>query len=119
MIDKKGRAQALAPEYSLATGLSFSVTETLTFSLESEAKDEFYFSDSHDEKSKAYILWHARIAYQQGPFQAALFGRNLTGKDQEVRGFSFGNDPRDGYSNTRWAQLGEPRLVGIEAKYSF
>ncbi len=119
MIDKKGRAQALAPEYSLATGLSFSATETLTFSLESEAKDEFYFSDSHDEKSKAYVLWHARISYQQGPFQAALFGRNLTAKDQEVRGFNFGNDPRDGYSNTRWAQLGEPRLVGVEARYSF
>jgi len=119
MIDKKGRAQALAPEYSLASGLSFSATEALTFSLESEAKDEFYFSDSHDEKSKAYVLWHARIAFQQGPFQAALFGRNLTGKEQEVRGFNFGNDPRDGYSNTRWIQLGEPRLVGIEARYSF
>ncbi len=119
MIDKKGRAQALAPEYSLASGLSFSATEALTFSLESEAKDEFYFSDSHDEKSKAYVLWHARIAFQQGPFQAALFGRNLTGKEQEVRGFNFGNDPRDGYSNTRWVQLGEPRLVGIEARYSF
>jgi outer membrane receptor protein involved in Fe transport len=119
MIDKKGRAQALAPEYSLATGLSFSATEALTFSLESEAKDEFYFSDSHDEKSKAYVLWHARVAFQQGPFQAALFGRNLTGKEQEVRGFNFGNDPRDGYSNTRWVQLGEPRLVGIEGRYSF
>ncbi|NRA24977.1 MAG: TonB-dependent receptor [Oleispira sp.] len=119
MIDKKGRAQALAPEYGLATGLSFSATEALTFSLESEAKDEFYFSDSHDEKSKAYVLWHARVAFQQGPFQAALFGRNLTGKEQEVRGFNFGNDPRDGYSNTRWVQLGEPRLVGIEGRYSF
>jgi outer membrane receptor protein involved in Fe transport len=120
MIDKKGRAQGHAPEYSLATGLSLALTPAITFTVESEAKDNFYFSDSHDEKSKEYVLWHARIAYDKGPFQAALYGRNLTNKDQEVRGFGgFGNDPRDGYAENRYVQLGEPRLVGVEARYSF
>ena len=119
-IDKKGRAQGHAPEYSLATGLSLAVTPAVTFSIESEAKDKFYFSDSHDEQSKAYVLWHARVAYDNGPFQAAIYGRNLTNKDQEVRGFGgFGNDPRDGYAENRYIQLGEPRLVGVEARYLF
>ncbi|MEH6449039.1 MAG: TonB-dependent receptor plug domain-containing protein [Oleispira sp.] len=118
-IDKKGRAQAHAPEYSLATGLSFSATEMLTFSVESEAKDKFYFSDSHDEQSKAYVLWHARIEYKVANFKTALYGRNLTGKDYATRGFGFGNDPRNGYSDTQHIQLGAPRLVGIEARYSF
>jgi outer membrane receptor protein involved in Fe transport len=120
LIDKKGRAQAHAPEYSLATGLSFSATQALTLSVESEAKDTFYFSDSHDGQSKEYVLWHARIAYDKGPFSAAIFGRNLTNKDQEVRGFGgFGNDPRDGYVENRYIQLGEPRTFGVEARYSF
>jgi iron complex outermembrane receptor protein len=120
LIDKKGRAQAHAPEYSLATGLSFSATQALTLSVESEAKDTFYFSDSHDGQSKEYVLWHARIAYDQGPFAAAIFGRNLTNKDQEVRGFGgFGNDPRDGFVENRYIQLGEPRTFGVEARYSF
>jgi iron complex outermembrane receptor protein len=120
LIDKKGRAQAHAPEYSLATGLSFSATQALTLSVESEAKDTFYFSDSHDGQSKEYVLWHARIAYDKGPFAAAIFGRNLTNKDQEVRGFGgFGNDPRDGYVENRYIQLGEPRTFGVEARYSF
>jgi outer membrane receptor protein involved in Fe transport len=118
-IDKKGRAQAHAPEYSLATGLSFSATEMLTFSVESEAKDKFYFSDSHDEQSKAYVLWHARIEYKVANFKTALYGRNLTGKYYATRGFGFGNDPRNGYSDTQHIQLGAPRLVGIEARYSF
>ena len=119
MIDKKGRAQAHAPEYSLATGLSFSATQALTFSVESEAKDKFYFSDSHDEQSKEYVLWHARIEYKVANFKTALYGRNLTGKDYATRGFGFGNDPRDGYSDTQHIQLGAPRLVGVEARYSF
>lgn len=119
LIVKDGRAQAHAPEYSLATGLSYALGQSLTFSIESEAKDEFYFSDSHDEKSKAYVLWHARVAYQQGPMMMALYGRNLTDQDQTVRGFGFGNDPRNGYADSQHIQLGDPRLVGIEARYSF
>ena len=119
MIDKKGRAQAHAPEYSLATGLSFSATQAITISLESEAKDKFYFSDSHDEESKPYVLWHARVAYEKGPFQAALFGRNLTGKEYATRGFGFDNNYKSGFDYSQHTQLGAPRLVGLEARYSF
>ena len=119
MIDKKGRAQAYAPEYSVATGLSFSATQAVTFSVESEAKDKFYFSDSHDEESTAYVLWHARVAYEKGPFQAALYGRNLTGKAYETRGFGFDNNYKTGFDYTQHTQLGSPRLVGLEARYTF
>lgn len=100
--------------------MNYRLTERFSVVLESEAKDEFYFSDSHDEKAKAYTVWHARMVYVQGPFEVALYGRNLTDQDQEVRGFGgFGNDPRNGYANDRYVQLGEPRLLGIEGQYSF
>lgn len=119
VVDMTGRAQAHAPEYSFANALTWAVVERVSLTLENEAKDSFYFSDSHDEKSRAYVLWHARVAYTQGPWQTALYGRNLTDVDYEVRGFHFGNDPRDGYTNQRWVQYGDPRLIGLEAKYSF
>lgn len=118
-FSKTGRAQAHAPRYSLATGLNYSLGRGFNVGVQSEAKDEFYFSDSHDEKSKSYVLWHARISYDAQRWQAALFGRNLTDVEQEVRGFHFGNDPRDGYSNERWVQYGEPRLIGVEGKFFF
>ncbi|UTW48388.1 TonB-dependent receptor [Bacterioplanoides sp. SCSIO 12839] len=119
-FNKDGRAQAHAPEYSLAAAVNYRLTDQFSVVVENEAKDEFYFSDSHDEKSTSYVLWHARLVFAQGPFEASLYGRNLTDQDQEVRGFGgFGNDPRNGYADDRYVQLGEPRLVGIEGKYSF
>jgi hypothetical protein len=64
-------------------------------------------------------MWHARVAYDGSNYQLALYGRNLTDVDQEVRGFHFGNDPRDGYANERWVQYGDPRLIGVEGKFYF
>lgn len=121
-VDKSGRAQAHAPEYSLATALTYAFTEHFSIRVESEAKDEFYFSDSHDEKARSAVLWHARLSYQQGPLDLALAGRNLTNRETDIRGFGgFNNDANDPSPDNvgRYAQLGEPRLVMLEAKYSF
>jgi outer membrane receptor protein involved in Fe transport len=119
-VNKDGRAQAHAPENSLATSLTTQLLNGLSLRIESEAKDTFYFSDSHDEKSTAYVLWHARLAYDSNNYAVALYGRNLTNRDYEVRGFGgFGNDPRNGYASDRYVQYGEPRLVGIEGTYRF
>jgi outer membrane receptor protein involved in Fe transport len=119
VYEQEGRQQAHAPEYSLATGLNITIIEGLVFTAEGEAKDEYYFSDSHNLKSEEYVLWHARIAYEQENYSLALYGRNLTDRDYEVRGFGFANDPKDEYSSFGHVQYGEPRLVGIEARYTF
>jgi outer membrane receptor protein involved in Fe transport len=119
VYDQKGRQQAHAPQYSAATALIIGIADNLAFTVESEAKDEFYFSDSHDLKSEAYVLWHARIAYEKPTYSVAVYGRNLTDRDYEVRGFGFANDPRNEYSAFGHVQYGEPRLVGIEGKYNF
>jgi hypothetical protein len=42
-----------------------------------------------------------------------LWGRNLGDEDYTVRGFYFGNDPRDGYLPRGYTQLGEPRRYGV------
>jgi len=114
-----GRQQAHAPQYSAATALTYGLTDSLSVRLESEAKDEFYFSDSHNLKSEAYVLWHARIAYTQPDYEVTLYGRNLTDRDYKVRGFGFGNDPRDGYSSYGHYQYGEPLTYGVEGKLYF
>jgi len=119
VYDQKGRKQAHAPRYSAATALSIGITDNLAFTVESEAKDEFYFSDSHDLKSEAYVLWHARIAYEKPSYSVAVYGRNLTNRDYEVRGFGFANNPEDEYAAFGHVQYGEPRLVGIEGRYNF
>ena len=118
--NKDGRQQSHAPQYSLATAVNYDLTNALSFRIESEAKDSFYFSDSHDEQAKSYVLWHARVAYRISQLELAFSGRNLTDADVETRGFGgFGNDPRDGYAEHRYVQLGEPRTFMAEAKYTF
>lgn len=121
-VDKSGRTQAHAPEYSMATALTYAFSEHIFVRLESEFKDKFYFSDSHDEKARASVLWHARIGYQQGRLDLALAGRNLTNREIDIRGFGgFNNDANDPSPDDvgRYAQLGEPRLIMLEGKYSF
>jgi iron complex outermembrane receptor protein len=118
-FNKDGRAQAHAPEYSLTSAIRYLISPTLSLGLESEAKDKFYYSDSHDQQSAAYVLLHARIEYSQPTYSIALYGRNITDRDYTVKGYYFGIDPRLEYAPEVQEQLGSPRLVGIEGKYKF
>ncbi len=119
-FSKEGRQQAHAPQYSVASALTYGLTDALSVRIGAEAKDEFYFSDSHDEKSEAYVLWNARITYAQPGYEVSVYGRNLTDRDTQVRGFGgFGNDPRKGYAEEPYYQYGEPLTYGVEGKLYF
>lgn len=48
-----------------------------------------------------------------------LWGKNLTNEEYGVRGFEFGNDPRNGYTTDEFVQLGAPRLFGVTTQYAF
>ena len=76
-------------------------TPELSIGIEAEAKDKFYYSDSHDEQSAAYALLHARITYARANYSIALYGRNLTNRDYGVKGFYFGIDPRLEYAEEK------------------
>lgn len=120
VFSKTGRAQSHAPEHSGATAITYKLFSSLALRLEAEAKDNFFFSDSHDEQAPGYVLYHARLSYQQPSYELALSGRNLGNIDTQTRGFGgFGNDPRDGWVEHKYVQLGEPRLVMLEGKYKF
>jgi iron complex outermembrane receptor protein len=114
-----GRDQPHAPRYQYSAGAKFDVSDNLFVQLDIEAKDEFYFSSSHDAKSESYELLNAKIGYEVDAWSLALWGRNLTDEEVETRGFRFGNDPRDGYTTHTYVQLGEPRIVGLTGRYKF
>ena len=85
-----------------------------------EGKDEAYASANHDEKLDSYTLLNMRLAYETGPWRFAVWGRNLTDKDVQTRGFGgFGNDPRKLYETEAYYQLGEPRVYGLDIRYEF
>jgi outer membrane receptor protein involved in Fe transport len=117
--DLDGRRQAHAPEYQYYLGARFSFNEHWTAQVELEGKDEYFFSASHPTRSDRYELLNASLTYRMDPLNIKLWGRNLTDEDYFVRGFFFGNDPRDIYAPRPFTQLGEPARVGISVTYNW
>jgi len=117
--DLDGREQAHAPNYQFTLGTDIAITPQLLLNLNVRGKDEFYFSDSHDFSSDAYELLNASLIYSVNPYSVTLWGRNLTDKDYYVRGFYFGNDPREGYAAKGYTQLGEPLRFGLTFNMDF
>ena len=117
--DLGGREQAHAPGYQYHLAANLRLLENLGLSLTLEGRDAFFFSDSHDAMSRAYDIFHASLTWDWRDFSFSLWGRNLTDEDYFVRGFFFGNDPRDGYDGHRYTQLGEPRRFGLTLSRDF
>ena len=115
----EGREQAHAPSYQYSLGANIQLGNNVDFGLNILGKDSFYFSDSHGVQSNAYHLINANLSYTWEDWKLMLWGRNLTDEDYFVRGFYFGNDPRDNYLSKGYTQLGEPARVGVTINLDF
>jgi len=118
--DLDGHPQAHAPSYQFHAGAEYRFAPRWFVRVESEGKDSFYYSNSErfvpdrdQVRSDPYALWHASLGYETDRWRVKLWGRNLGDEDYTVRGYYFGNDPRDGYTPRGFFQLGEPRRYGV------
>ena len=118
-VDLTGRDQAHAPNYQATLGVNAFINDQVTFNVNIIAKDDFYFSDSHNEQSDGYETLNASLTYEMSDWQVKIWARNITDEDYKTRGFFFGNDPRDGYQAKQYYQLGEPRVYGVTLDYQF
>src|SRR5690606_38281296 len=59
--DLTGREQAHAPSYQYTLGTSFALGTALSFDVNVQGRDGFYFSDSHDLRSDSYALLNASL----------------------------------------------------------
>jgi len=114
-----GRQQAHAPDYQYTIGMDIMFSTALGLDINLQGRDAFYFSDSHSIRSNSYALLNASLRYQRGNLNATLWGRNLGDKVYYVRGFYFGNDPRDNYTAKGYTQLGEPVRYGLTVNLDF
>jgi iron complex outermembrane receptor protein len=114
-----GRQQAHAPDYQFTAGVAWQVTPNLALDLNLQGRDAFYFSDSHNTRSKAYALLNASAQYQWRNIRLTAWGRNLGDEDYRVRGYYFGNDPRIEYAARSYTQLGEPARYGLTLNLDF
>ena len=114
-----GREQAQAPRFQYSVAADWFVTEALRVNVSLQGKDDYFYSDGHSARSSRYELLNARISYQLNNWELAVWSRNALDQDVGVRGFYFGNDPRDGYEPHVYEQLSEPRRFGVTASYQF
>ena len=114
-----GRDQAQAPNYQFFAGVNYDFAPGWFARVELEGKDSFFVSESNNVRAPSYELVNATLGYQGRNWNARLWGRNLSDQDVIVRGFFFGNDPRDGYTPRPFTQLGEPRRYGITVALDF
>lgn len=118
-LDMTGRDQAHAPRVNYSVGADWFLTEQWSVQAGIQGKSSFYYSDGHNAKSRGSELVNLRVNYQLPQWEFALWVRNALDKDVGVRGFYFGNDPRDEYAPHVYEQFAEPRRIGITASYSF
>ncbi|MBL4574970.1 MAG: TonB-dependent receptor [Opitutaceae bacterium] len=114
----EGREQPHAPNYSYFAGFQFTDPDGFFLRGEITGKDDFYFSDSHDQQSSAYSLVNSRIGYRFDRWVITLWGRNLFDEEYDVRGFYFGLEPPN-YSSTLYRHIGDPRQFGVTLEFDF
>ena len=107
-----GRQQAHAPKYTWAAAVNYQGPQGWFGRLEATGKDSFYFSDSHDQMSKAYALVNARLGYAGDAWRIYLWGRNIFDRRYAVRGFFFANEPPD-WIDKLYTRQGDPAQWGI------
>ncbi len=117
-LDLGDRAAAHAPEYNLRIGGEYRDRRGLVARAEATAVDEFFFSDSHDQKSEAYQLLNGSVGYSGDAWDITLWGRNLLDERYAVRGFFFKLAPTD-EEKARYISHGDPRQVGVTVSTSF
>lgn len=118
-VTRRDIDQAKAPAWQFSSGFNLAISEKLHLRLEVEGRDESNYGYYHDRQLDNYTLLHASLRYQVGNLELQLWGRNLTDKDYAVHGLYFGNDPRKGWVNENYQQLGEPMQLGLSGKYHF
>lgn len=111
-VDLSGRAQAHAPDYTIAIGSNYEHSSGIFARVDVSARDAFFFDVSHDQKSEAYELVNARVGYKADTWSVNLWARNLLDEEYAVRGFYFGNEPPD-FADTLYTRLGDPRHFGL------
>jgi len=118
MLTLGNRAVAHAPAYSFQIGAQYQMNDNLNASIRIHGKDEFYYSDSHDQMSQAYALIDSDISYRVGGVDISIWAKNILDTEYGIRGFYFGLEPPN-YPNKLYTQLGDARQLGMTIRYSF
>ena len=73
---------------------------------------DFYFSESHNQKSTPYSLVDGNIGSDMGSYRIEGWIRNIFDERYATRGFFFGLEPPN-YPEKLYKSYGDPRQIGL------
>jgi len=110
------RAAAMAPKLTGSFGFDWRDKSGLFARTGMTYKDNYYFSDSHNQISKSYFLINLSFGKTIGAATITFWARNIFDKRNAIRGFYFGLIPPD-YPDELWLSYGDPRQIGLTFDY--
>ncbi|MCW8107695.1 TonB-dependent receptor [Alteromonas ponticola] len=115
------RQQAQAPRFTGHLFSEIGLVDNLFWRVNIDYKDEFFFSDGHDETSPSTTLVNTELEYVWQNWRTKLWLKNAFDKRYYVRGFGgFSNDPREFFEIPKpYYQLGNGRQLGVTVSYQF
>tara|TARA_B100002052_G_C15867849_1_gene593193 strand:- start:5 stop:2365 length:2361 start_codon:yes stop_codon:yes gene_type:complete len=118
MLTLGGREQAISPMYNFNVGIDYDHYSGLFTKLEMSGKDEYFYSESHDQKSTAYLISNGEIGIDKERWNISIWCKNIFNKRYPIRGFYFGLEPPD-FTEKLYIQWSEPQHYGITLSYQF
>ena len=118
-VDLSGRDLAHAPLYTFALSGAYKISDKVMINARLTGKDEFFFSNSHNQKSSSYTLLSAGAQYK--PYsntRVSIWGRNILDKKYAARGFFFGNEPPN-FDARLFTQAGAALEYGVDVSVNF
>ena len=115
--DLAGRGQAHAPQYQFTFSLEYRAPVGLFGRIDLQQVAAFYFSDSHDQRSRPYDLVNLRFGRETPRWRIEAWMRNALDERYAMRGFFFGNEPPD-FPDKLYVQLAEPRSMGLSMTWN-
>ena len=109
------REFAMAPRLTGALEMQYSKEKTY-LRINTSYKSSYYFSDSHDSKSKAYFLSDLTFGHYFENLNLKFWAKNIFNEKFVTRGFYFGLIPPN-YPEELWVSYGDPRHFGITIEY--
>ena len=116
--DLGGREWAHAPAWKSALSATWRHPAGWMARVDLSNEAAFYFDTSHDQRSDPRFLANLRAGYEAGDWSVHVWARNLFDERYPVRGFYFGNEPPD-FPATLYLRWGDPRQIGVTARYAF
>ncbi|AQS36734.1 outer membrane receptor protein [Shewanella psychrophila] len=118
-VDLTGRDLAHSPNFTYSAGATYRTDSGWFANMTTSGKSDFYYSDSNESKSEAYIIFNARVGYETDVWSAYLWGKNLFDEQYGTRGFYFGNEPDQDWADKQYIRYGDPRQLGLTVNVKF